>query len=147
MKSEPDELSIARLQQLGTEPWTGVRNPMARNHMRTMAVGDSVLFYHSSVVPPGVAGLARVHATSHVDPTQFDPASPYYDPKATPDKPRWDCVDVQFVESFRTFVPLGRIRGDKACADMVLLRAPRLSVQPVDARAFKRIVTLGRKPV
>ncbi len=110
-----------------------------------MAVGDSVLFYHSSVVPPGVAGLARVHATSHVDATQFDPKSPYYDPKATRDKPRWDCVDVEFVETFPTFVTLERIRADKACADMVLLRAPRLSVQPVDARAFKRIVTLGHK--
>lgn len=145
MKTEPDELSIDDLQRVRVEPWTGVRNPMARNHMRAMAIGDAVLFYHSSVVPPGVAGLARVHATSHVDAAQFEPKSPYYDPKSTREAPRWDCVDVEYVETFPTFVTLDRIRGERACADLVLLRAPRLSVQPVDARAYKRIVTLGRK--
>jgi len=145
MKSEPDELSIDKLAKVKVEPWTGVRNPMARNHMRAMAIGDCVLFYHSSVVPPGVAGLARVHATSKVDPSQFDTKSPYFDDKATPEKPRWDCVDVEYVETFDNFVTLDRIREQKACAEMVLLRAPRLSVQPVDKRAFNRIVALGRK--
>ena len=146
MKSEPDELSIDKLAKVRVEPWTGVRNLMARNFMRKMAVGDSVLFYHSSVVPPGVAGLARVHALSHVDESQFDPSSEYFDPKATRDKPRWDCVDVEYVETFPTFVTLDRIREQKACADLVLLRQPRLSVQPVDAKAYRRIVAMGRKP-
>jgi predicted RNA-binding protein with PUA-like domain len=119
---------------------------MARNHMRQMKLEDSVLIYHSSVVPPGVAGLARVAALSHVDESQFDRKSPYYDPKATRDKPRWDCVDVAFAEAFGSFVTLELIRAQKACADMVLLRQPRLSVQPVPAAAYRRIVALGRKP-
>jgi predicted RNA-binding protein with PUA-like domain len=146
MKTEPDEFSIADLAARRTEPWTGVRNPMARNHMRTMTVGDGVLFYHSSCVPPGVAGLARVCAPSHVDPSQFDSASAYYDAKSTPDKPRWDCVDVEYVSTFVSFVSLDRMRADPALADMVVLRAGRLSVQPVTAAEYAHVVAIGEDP-
>jgi predicted RNA-binding protein with PUA-like domain len=143
MKTEPEEFSIADLAARRTEPWTGVRNPMARNHMRAMAVGDGVLFYHSSCSPPGVAGLARVCTPSHVDPSQFDRASAYYDAKSQPDKPRWDCVDVEYVSTFPTFVSLDRMRADPALADMLVLRAGRLSVQPVSPAEYARVVALG----
>ena len=88
MKSEPAEVSIddlaARAGQ--TLPWTGVRNYQARNFMRDeMRIGDGVLFYHSSCAEPGMAGLARSRRHAVPDATQFDPASPYFDPKATPD--------------------------------------------------------------
>jgi predicted RNA-binding protein with PUA-like domain len=146
MKTEPDEFSIGDLATRRTEPWTGVRNPMARNHMRAMTVGDGVLFYHSSCSPPGVAGLARVCAASHVDPSQFDRASDYYDAKSTPAKPRWDCVDVEYVSTFATFVSLDRIRAEPALADMVVLRAGRLSVQPVRDAEYARIVAIGEDP-
>src|SRR4051812_9690230 len=89
MKSEPDQFGIADLQRVKIEPWTGVRNYMARNHMRAMSVGDPVLFHHSNATPPGVAGLARVVKTGVVDATQFDPESKYYDPKAKHDPPTW----------------------------------------------------------
>ena len=146
MKTEPDEFSITDLAVRRTEPWTGVRNPMARNHMRAMTVGDGVLFYHSSCNPPGVAGLAKVCAQSHVDPSQFDPASAYYDAKSPPDKPRWDCVDVAYVSTFPTFVSLDRMRADPALADMLVLRAGRLSVQPVSAAEYAHIVAIGEDP-
>jgi predicted RNA-binding protein with PUA-like domain len=100
MKSEPDEASIDDLASAPwqTLPWTGVRNYQARNFMRdAMRVGDDVLFYHSSCAQPGIAGLARVASTSYPDPTQFDPASPYFDPKTKPDSPRWYLVDVSLV--------------------------------------------------
>ena len=145
MKTEPDTFSIDDLARVGTEPWTGVRNYMARNHMRAMQVGDGVLFYHSSCEPPGVAGLAKVVKTGVVDPTQFDPDSKYYDPKSKRDAPRWDCVEVELVEKFRRFVPLAELRADKKLAKMLLLRrGMRLSVQPVSADEYKRIVAKGR---
>src|SRR5215510_10737446 len=100
MKTEPETFGIDDLARVVREPWTGVRNFMARNHMRAMTVGDDVLFYHSSAKPSGVAGLARVSRTGVVDETQFDPASPYFDEGATREAPRWDCVEVEFVEKF-----------------------------------------------
>ena len=144
MKTEPDTFSIADLERVQREPWTGVRSRIARNHMRAMTVGDRVLFYHSSCVPPGVAGLARVERTGVIDATQFDPASPYFDAKATRDKPIWDCVDVRFVAKLPYLVALPRIRRDDMLADMVLLKIGRLSVQPVTEPEFRRIVELGQ---
>ena len=104
MKSEPDEASIDHLaaapQQ--TLPWTGVRNYQARNFMRdAMRVGDGVLFYHSSCAEPGVAGIAKVASAAYTDATQFDPHSPYHDPKSPPDAPRWLHVDVKLVRKTR----------------------------------------------
>lgn len=143
MKSEPDSFSIDDLQRVTVEPWSGVRSMFARMYMRQMTVGDGVLFYHSSTEPPGVAGLAIVEKIGVIDETQFDPKSQYFDEKATRDKPRWDCVDVRFIEKLPHYVTLSRIRGDQALADMVLLKPGRLSVQPVDDPAYHRIVELG----
>jgi len=144
MKSEPDTFSIADLERVKVEPWSGVRSYFARNHMRQMSVGDQVLFHHSSVDPPGVAGLAKVVRTSVVDETQFDPESKYYDPKATRETPIWDCVDVEYVETFPHFVAMDRLRAEPALADMMVLkRGMRLSVQPVREAEYARIVKLG----
>lgn len=145
MKSEPDTFSIADLARVKVEPWTGVRNYTARNHMRAMAVGDHVLFHHSNASPPGVVGLARVVRTGVVDETQFDPDSPYFDPRATRDRPIWDCVDVAYVATLPHMVSMDRMRGDPALAGMLVLKkGMRLSVQPVTAAEYARIVELGR---
>lgn len=147
MKTEPESFSIDDLERVKIEPWTGVRSMFARFHMRNMTVGDEVLFYHSSCEPPGVAGLARVVKTRVVDETQFDPASKYFDPKATREKPIWDCVEVELVRRLRRFVALGEIRVDAALAGMPLLqRGMRLSVQPVTAEQFQRIVAKADEP-
>src|SRR6188768_40442 len=123
MKTEPDMFGIDDLVRVRTEPWTGVRNTWARNYMRDqMSVGDPVLFYHSSVQPPGVAGLARVSRTGVVDETQFDPASPYHDPKATREAPVWWCVEVELVEKLPRLVTLEEIRAHPQLAGMQLLR-------------------------
>lgn len=148
MKTEPDAFGIADLARVRVEPWTGVRNYTARNFMRdNMKVGDEVLFYHSSVDPPGVAGLARVSRTGVVDETQFDPASKYHDPGARPDNPRWICVEVEYVETLPRLVALEELRANPALAPMMLLRrGMRLSVQPVDAKHYKAIVDMARRP-
>lgn len=144
MKSEPDQFGIADLARVKVEPWTGVRSYFARAHMRAMSVGDAVLFHHSNATPPGVAGLARVVRTGVVDETQFDPDSPYHDPKATRDAPIWDCVEVEYVETLPHFVAMDRIRAEPALSDMLLLRrGMRLSVQPVTEAEYATIVALG----
>ncbi|TDV14486.1 EVE domain-containing protein [Paraburkholderia caballeronis] len=136
MKSEPDEASIDDLANAPhrTLPWTGVRNYQARNFMRdSMQVGDGVLFYHSSCPEPGIAGLAKVSSTAYPDPTQFDPKSPYFDPKSTQETPRWLLVDVVFVKK-TPLIPLAALREHDELAGMrVLTKGNRLSITPVTA--------------
>ena len=142
MKSEPDEFGIDDLAKAPKKStaWFGVRNYLARNYMRDqMQLGDQVLFYHSSCEVPGIAGIAEVSKPAYPDETQFDKKSPYYDPKATRDKPRWVHVDVKFVKKTR-LVPLSELRGYKQLAKMPLLqRGNRLSITPVDPAEWKFI--------
>jgi predicted RNA-binding protein with PUA-like domain len=145
MKSEPEQFGIADLARVKVEPWTGVRSFFARAHMRAMSVGDDVLFHHSNASPPGVAGLARVVRTQVIDETQFDPRSPYHDPRATREKPIWDCVEVEYVATLPHFVSMDRMRAERRLTDMILLqgRGMRLSVQPVTEAEYHAVVDLG----
>ena len=146
MKSEPEDFSVTDLAKVKRSAWTGVRNYQARNHMRSMKVGNRVLFYHSNAEPPGVAGLAEVTKTGIVDETQFDKKSEYYDEASTKQAPRWDCVEIAHVETFPALVPLEALRAEPALKDMLLLkRGTRLSVQPVSAAEFKAIVSMAKK--
>ena len=142
MKSEPDECSIddALAAPNATVPWTGVRSYQARNFMRdAMQVGDGVLFYHSSCAEPGIVGLARVASGTRPDPTQFDPASPYFDAKSPVDKPRWLLLDVQALKKTR-LLGLPELRATPELADMVVLqRGSRLSITPVSAEHWRFI--------
>lgn len=141
MKSEPDEASILDLQRAGTLPWTGVRNYQARNFMRdAMRIGDGVLFYHSSCPEPGIAGLAEVCSKAYPDATQFDPASPYFDPKSTPDAPRWLHVDVRWRET-TPLLSLKAMREAPELASMqVLQRGSRLSITPVTPAEWQAVL-------
>ncbi|CAN7398770.1 EVE domain-containing protein [Acidovorax sp. Leaf78] len=144
MKSEPEECSIddALAAPAATVPWTGVRNYQARNFMRDdMQVGDGVLFYHSSCPEPGIVGIARVASGTRPDPTQFDPASPYHDPKSPADKPRWLLLDVQAVKKTR-LMPLAEMREHPALTEMrVLQKGSRLSITPVAPAEWAAIVS------
>jgi len=145
MKSEPDEFSIDALERVATEPWTGVRNYQARNYMlKDMKVGDPILFYHSNCAVPGVVGLAEVASTPYPDPTQFDRKSDYHDPKSTREEPRWWLVDVRFVRKFKRTVSLEdmKARADDFGDFALLRRGNRLSVLPVGASQFKRILSM-----
>ena len=143
MISEPDEWSIDDLQAAPgqTVPWIGVRNFQARNFMlKDMRIGDGVLFYHSSCAVPGVAGLAEVASAPYPDPSQFDPASPYFDSKSTRDKPRWSLVDVRFKRKTR-LLPLKAMREAPDLASMMLLRpGSRLSITPVTPAEWEAVL-------
>jgi predicted RNA-binding protein with PUA-like domain len=145
MKSEPDECSIDDVLAARGRitPWSGVRNYQARNFMRDeMRVGDGVLFYHSSCPEPGIAGIAEVASAPYIDKTQFDPKSPYYDPKSKKTEPRWVNVDVRALRKTR-LVPLAELRKQKPLARMRLLRpGNRLSITPVTESEWKHIATL-----
>ncbi len=145
MKSEPSVFSIRDLEAKKTAPWDGVRNFMARNFMRAMKQGDAVVFWHSSEDPAGPAGVAEVAREAYPDHTSWDPESEYYDPRSTPEKPRWDMVDVSFVEVFPGVVPIERLRRTKSLAKAIVLRrGNRLSVTPLTKKEFDAIVKLGR---
>jgi predicted RNA-binding protein with PUA-like domain len=143
MKSEPDEVSIddALAEPGGVVPWTGVRNYQARNFMRdAMRIGDGVLFYHSGCAQPGIAGLAEVASSAYPDPTQFDPLSPYYDSRSTPEQPRWQLVDVRALRKTR-LLALAEMRADPELAELLILRrGRRLSITPVSAADWRHIL-------
>lgn len=136
MKSEPDEFSIrdlaARPQQ--TEGWHGIRNYQARNFMRDeMKVGDRVFFYHSSCKVPAIVGVAEVASDVYPDSSAWDPESDYFDPKSSPETPRWLQLDIRFVKEFAKPVTLTAIKSHPGLADMLLVqKGSRLSIQPVD---------------
>lgn len=144
MKSEPEAFSIDDLQRVGREPWSGVRNYLARNFMRQMQVGDGVLIYHSNTKVPGVAGVASVACDAYPDPTQFQKKSDYYDPKATREEPRWQLVDVSFERKLSRVISLEELRaaGERLEGLELLRRGSRLSVMPVSAANWKTILSL-----
>lgn len=145
IKSEPEVFSIEDLARQKTTGWDGIRNYQARNFMRDqMQIGDKVLFYHSNTEPPGIVGLAEVTQLGLIDPTQFDPTSKYYDPKSSPENPRWVMVSLAFLERFEQMLSLSELREMPELEGMLLLqRGTRLSIQPVSEAHFKLICQRG----
>ncbi|MDZ7708119.1 MAG: EVE domain-containing protein [Trueperaceae bacterium] len=148
MKSEPDVYGYDDLERDGRTPWDGIRNYQARNFMRDeMKVGDRVLFYHSNTQPPGVVGVAEVASEPYPDPTQFDEASAYHDPKSTHDQPRWMLVDVAPVRRLRRQVTLAEMKADPALSNLPLVRrGNRLSVMPIGEAEADRILAMAETP-
>ena len=143
MKSEPDEASIDHLAAAPkqTLPWTGVRNYQARNYMRdAMQPGDGVLFYHSSCPEPGIVGLAKVVGGVLTDPTQFDPQSPYHDPKSPPEAPRWQLREVQLVKKTRLLGLAEMKQAPELASMLVLKRGNRLSITPVTPTEWQAVL-------
>src|SRR5512135_2913880 len=103
LKTEPTTFSIDHLAEKKVEHWDGVRNFQARNNLRAMKVGEHAFFYHSSTGEPGIAGICEVVREAYPDGSQFDPNSKYFDPKSSPEKPRWWMPDVGFVRKFERF--------------------------------------------
>lgn len=145
MKSEPYEYGIDDLKRDGKERWSGVRNYEARNFMRDdMKPGDKILFYHSNVKPPVIAGIAEVASEPYPDPLQFDPDSDYFDEKSSESEPRWQLVDVGFVEKFDNPVERDTLKEDAVCSEMMLFKRNRLSITPVTKEEFDRVVELAK---
>jgi predicted RNA-binding protein with PUA-like domain len=130
LKSEPDvfswEMQVARGKK--GEPWTGVRNYLARNHMRTMQLGDLAFFYHSNIGKE-VVGIVRVMALAHQD--------------ADDETGTWECVDVEAVCPLPNPVTLADVKGNDKLAQMALVTSMRLSVQPVTVAEWAEVCRMG----
>lgn len=129
VKSEPSAYSWDDLVEDGGTYWDGVRNAQARNNLRTMRVGDLVLYYHS-VEGKDVVGVARVTRTAYRDPTTEDD--------------RWVVVDLVPVQPLAEPVTLAQIKADAKLAGIPLVTQSRLSVMPIGKPAFDRILKLGK---
>ena len=143
LKTEAETFSIDDLARVKKEPWSGVRNFVARNNLRAMSVGDLCFIYHTGN-EKAVVGIGKVATKPYPDPTQFDEGSHYYDERSKKENPMWTLVDIEFVKKFKNPVSLAEMKIDPALSGMVLLSAPRLSVQPVSEKHFKHILTLAK---
>lgn len=143
LKSEPNVYSIEDLKRDRISLWDGVRNYQARNFLKEMEIGDLAFFYHSNTKLPGIVGLAKIIENHLIDPTQFDVESPYFDPKATPNSPRWYTVKVEFVEQFSAIISLETLKQTFNAEEFgVVKRGNRLSVMPVSLSVAERILRL-----
>ena len=144
-KSEPDEYGIDHLaaEKNRTARWDGIRNYQARNNLRDhVRAGDRVLFYHSSCKHTGIAGSMEVVKAAYPDPAQFDPASKYYDPRSTPDKPRWYCVDVRLLEKFPGVISTRALKADPITAELSIFKQGRLSIAPLAVAQWEAVQRL-----
>lgn len=130
-KSEPGTWSWDDHFKMGKkgQEWDGVRNFQARNHMRAMKKGDRGFFYHSGE-DKAIIGIVEISAEIHPDSTDT----------------KWECVDLVAIEPLPRPVTLAEIKADSALENMVLARNPRLSVQPVTAAEWKRVLKIAAKP-
>ena len=144
VKSEPDAYGWHHFTEQGRAVWDGVRNYQARNNLRTMKLGDQVLFYHSNAKPGrsavAVVGLATVVAEAYPDPTAL------IEPTGAITKPTdWVVVELEPVMALERPVSLARIKAEPLLANLSLIRQSRLSVMPVRADEFELILKMGQE--
>jgi predicted RNA-binding protein with PUA-like domain len=150
VKSEGNCYSIDDLKKDRKTAWEGIRNFQARNFMKSMKVGDLVLFHHSMSDPTGVYGIAKVITEAHIDESALNPKDEHYDLKAVKyekegKEPLWSCVDLEFVKKFSKPVSLDEIKQNRDLHGiLVARRGQRLSVMPISAEHFKIIEKLGK---
>lgn len=128
VKQEPSAYSWEQFCRDGSTAWTGVRNFQARNHLRAMAPGDFVLFYHS-VTGKEIVGIAEVVRSAYPDPTAEDGD--------------WVSVDLKPVKPLARAVSLEEIKRKPSLAEIGLLRQSRLSVMPLRSAEYKEILKMA----
>ena len=130
VKSEPSAYSWTDLLRDKRTAWTGVRNFQARNNLRAMKKGDLVFFYQS-VTDPAVMGIAKVVKEAYPDPTAK--------------VGDWSCVDLEKIKSLSYPVTLKEIKTEPFLAEISLIRQSRLSVMPMTAKEYERIITMSNR--
>jgi predicted RNA-binding protein with PUA-like domain len=108
-----------------------------------MKKGDQVFFYHSSSKPAAIVGIAEVVREAYPDHSAFDPKDAHYDAKSKPESPAWYMVDLKAVKPLPQPVTLDQVKKTKGLEKMALVRLGRLSVQPVTAEEFERVMKLA----
>jgi predicted RNA-binding protein with PUA-like domain len=128
VKSEPSSYSWPDLVKDGQTAWTGVRNFQARNNLRAMRKGDPVLFYQS-VTDPSVMGISKVVKEAYPDPTAKEGD--------------WSCVDLATVKALPSPVTLKAVKEESSLSEISLIKQSRLSVMPVTAAEYAKILRMG----
>ena len=128
VKSEPDAFSWTQQTANGTEPWTGVRNHMAKNNLKAMAKGDLAFFYHSNVGKE-IVGVVEITREAYPDPTA-----------ETGD---WVAVDMKTVAPIPRPVSLATIKTEPALAEIALIRQSRLSVMELNPGHWSLLCEMG----
>jgi predicted RNA-binding protein with PUA-like domain len=130
LKTEPEEFSWDDQVKRGAkgEPWTGVRNFIARGNLKAMKKGEHAFFYHTGKEKQ-VVGIVEIIREAYKDPT--DEKGIFY------------AVDTRAVKPFKTFVTLATVKADATLMGMKLAREPRLSVQPVTDEEWAYICKMG----
>jgi predicted RNA-binding protein with PUA-like domain len=130
MKTEPDEFSWDDQVKRGAkgEPWSGVRNFIARRHLKAMKAGEQAFFYHTGDEKQ-VVGIVEVIREAYPDPTD--------------DKHVFVAVDVKAVKPLPKPVTLAAVKAAPRLKDMALVKYSRLSVQPVTAPEWKVVCAMG----
>jgi predicted RNA-binding protein with PUA-like domain len=128
VKSEPNAYSWSDLVKEKKTSWTGVRNFTARNNLRSMRVGDEVLFYHS-VSDKAVVGIAKVVRDAYPDPTAKEGD--------------WSTVDLAPIKPLRHPVTLDQIKESRPLKNISLVRQSRLSVHSLTGAEFREILALA----
>lgn len=128
LKTEPSTYSLADLKRDGRTRWDGVANPVALKNIRAMAPGDAVMIYHTGS-EKAIVGLARVAGAPYPDPAAKDP--------------KLYAVDLAFDRALPNPVTLAAVKADAAFKDLALVRQGRLSVVPVPAPLWKKLLGMA----
>ncbi len=127
IKSEPSTWSWEQHAEKGIEPWDGVRNYQARNHLKAMHAGDLCFFYHS-VKERRIVGIVEVIGEYRLDPT--DPTGVF------------GLRDMKAIRAVKEPISLDQIKNIPDLNEMALLKQSRLSVQPVSPKEWQCILSL-----
>ncbi len=128
VKSEPDAFSWDQQVANGIEPWTGVRNHMAKNNLKAMKQGDKAFFYHSNVGKE-IVGVVEVAREAYPDPSA--------------EKGDWVCVDMRAIGPVPKPVTLAAIKAEPALEGIALIRQSRLSVMAISSEHWVRLCEMG----
>lgn len=145
MIAQPGSPSLDQLEHAGSTPWTGVRDPAARDLMtQRMALSDRILYLQPGPTEPAITGLMRVSAPGRPDPSQFDASHPAHDPAATRERPRWYCVPVELLARAPAPLRLEAMRAEPGLAGLPLLSGGPLPViAPLEPGHFRLLVKLA----
>jgi predicted RNA-binding protein with PUA-like domain len=128
VKSEPFKYSWDQFVEDKVTYWDGVRNYLARNHLKAMKKGDKLFFYHSNEGLE-IVGIAKVVKEFYQDPTTPEPA--------------WIVVDLAPVKKMKRNITLAEIKATESLQEMSLIKSMRLSVQPVREEEWEIIMKMA----
>ena len=129
-KEEPANYNFDALVKDKQTIWSGVRNPLAQKHLRSVQKGDRIFYYHTGD-EKAVVGIAKALGAAYPDPQDKSG--------------KLSVVDVGPVKKLPRPVPLAEIKADAAFKLFPLVRIPRLSVMPVSDEEWKRIEDMAAR--